>query len=466
MSIELTRALLDRVEEALAQANGGGPGRERPGARDRVLALARLAGDDDRLTLAVPAYLGDALAAGALAGELPQGLVSRVSADLAQETGCSAESVALASFRSALAALAGVALPPLSAVEAALRILRACSPVVEASLWTADPGAAPRCVASVGAGAQSRRARAAAREVLASGIDRVGARVHVHGLAVLRFGHAYGALVVRARPADREAALVLAGEALPVLGAALERSFLLERSAARERSLVGASERRLSRLGFDIHDGPIQDVAALAADLRFFRQQLDRTLAVTLGKDLLLGRVDDFEARLVALDRELRELAHSLERSSAAERPFGDALRSQIAAFTTRNDITVKLDLRGDASSLTTSQRLALLAVVREALVNVRDHSGAREAAITVSISRSHTRATVVDNGRGFDVEQTLVQAARRGRLGLIGMSERIRMLGGRLQLESRPGGPTTVSATLPRWEAEAGALVAGTNAA
>ena len=53
----------------------------------------------------------------------------------------------------------------------------------------------------------------------------------------------------------------------------------------------------------------------------------------------------------------------------------------------------------------------------------------------------------------GFDVERTLVRAAHRGRLGLVGMAERVRLLGGRLAVDSRPGGPTTVSATIPRWE-------------
>jgi signal transduction histidine kinase len=58
----------------------------------------------------------------------------------------------------------------------------------------------------------------------------------------------------------------------------------------------------------------------------------------------------------------------------------------------------------------------------------------------------------VTDNGRGFDVERTLVQAARKGRLGLVGMSERVRLLGGRFDLQSSPGGPTTISAKIPRW--------------
>jgi len=49
-------------------------------------------------------------------------------------------------------------------------------------------------------------------------------------------------------------------------------------------------------------------------------------------------------------------------------------------------------------------------------------------------------------------VEERLLEAARAGRLGLVGMGERIRLLGGRFEIESKPGGPTRVRASLPRW--------------
>jgi signal transduction histidine kinase len=58
----------------------------------------------------------------------------------------------------------------------------------------------------------------------------------------------------------------------------------------------------------------------------------------------------------------------------------------------------------------------------------------------------------VIDNGTGFDVEKTLVKAARDGRFGLIGLHERARLLGGASNIDSRPGRSTTISVTLPRW--------------
>jgi signal transduction histidine kinase len=71
---------------------------------------------------------------------------------------------------------------------------------------------------------------------------------------------------------------------------------------------------------------------------------------------------------------------------------------------------------------------------------------------VTVGAGPEELRAEVTDDGHGFEVEPTLVQAARGGRLGLVGMSERVRLLEGRLDVESRPGGPTRIAATIPRW--------------
>jgi hypothetical protein len=71
--------------------------------------------------------------------------------------------------------------------------------------------------------------------------------------------------------------------------------------------LVQASERRLARFVFDLRAGPLQSIAALAEDVRLFRSRLP---VVVLDRDgqRVLGRVDDLEERLVALDDELRKL--------------------------------------------------------------------------------------------------------------------------------------------------------------
>ena len=89
---------------------------------------------------------------------------------------------------------------------------------------------------------------------------------------------------------------------------------------------------------------------------------------------------------------------------------------------------------------------------MHEALSNVVRHSGAEHASVVVEANATQLSASITDDGQGFDVERVQDEAAKAGRLGLVGMRERVRLLGGTLELTSREGGPTTVHATIACW--------------
>jgi two-component system sensor histidine kinase DegS len=232
----------------------------------------------------------------------------------------------------------------------------------------------------------------------------------------------------------------------------VEREHLLEHSALREQMLLASSERRLMRLGFDLHDGPIQDVLALAADVRLLQEQV-YPFVLESHREQAYGRFDDLTARLVELDRQLREIAHSLETKSVVSRPLGEILHREIDSFSERSGIRAELEIRGDPDSLSSAQRITVFRAIQEALANVREHSGATSVSVRVRARRSAIELQIVDDGIGFEVERALAKAAQRGRLGLVGIAERVRMVGGTFEVDSRPGGPTTLKLTLPRWE-------------
>ena len=89
--------------------------------------------------------------------------------------------------------------------------------------------------------------------------------------------------------------------------------------------------------------------------------------------------------------------------------------------------------------------------MIGEALSNAREHAGASEVSIAVRIGSSAVEGSITDDGRGFDVERDVPDAVRRGRLGVIGMVERVRQLGGDCRVESLPGRGTRVSLSFPR---------------
>lgn len=215
--------------------------------------------------------------------------------------------------------------------------------------------------------------------------------------------------------------------------------------------LEAALERRLSRLRFDLHDGPQQDVHLLAQDLRLFRAQLAPMIEDHPDRDRVLGRLDDLDAQLLALDTDLRRLS-TAARSRLVEESLGEALAQITDGFHQRTGIAPRTEISGDVDGLTDSQRIAVLSVVREALSNIQRHSEAERVEIRISAGVEAIVVEIHDDGSGFNPEVDGVQAAQRGRLGLLGMRERAEMLGGRTEIRSAPGGPTVVSASLPRW--------------
>jgi signal transduction histidine kinase len=369
---------------------------------------------------------------------------------LASLFGADPDSLALELFVGAVRAPQLLELPPLVALEVQLSMLLALTPVVEASLWLRDSTGRPSCMIAIGRTATTRRFRATALRALdGTGADS-GERGMIIGVPVRRWQSPWAALV--ARVGTRSTADVALEEAGAAMSPVMERDFLLERSAAREHSLVNASEKRLGRLGFDLHDGALQHVAALGAEIRSIRRGVCETLPEPI-RSSSVSRMDEVDNRVRELDRVLRELAHSLEPASLLRRPLPRVIESEAAGLTERTGIEVDTHIVGDFGGMTASQKIALIRVVQEALTNIREHSNAANVSITIVAARGRVDAQIEDDGDGFDVTRTLLDAAQRGRLGLVGSSERVRLLGGTFDIRSRGGGPTRVSLSLPRWQ-------------
>jgi signal transduction histidine kinase len=130
-----------------------------------------------------------------------------------------------------------------------------------------------------------------------------------------------------------------------------------------------------------------------------------------------------------------------------------ESVKRDATRLAERFGFDVEVEVSGTFERLSSSQRICVVRVVHEALVNVGEHSAATSARVSLSNERGATVVRVVDDGKGFQVEGTLVRAAKRGRLGLVGMSERARLLGGTLDVRSAVGGPTEIRLVLPEWQ-------------
>ena len=345
-------------------------------------------------------------------------------------------------------------LPPASTLQVQALLVAAAVGSEDVSIWvTSEPASKLACAARTVGERPARRAETAARLAIETGVaSTLGSRSPFLAVPVAEFGLAHAALVVRlATAGQRDDGQRLAASAGPRLAVALERSRLLERSEQRERALVEAAERRLVRTGYDLHDGPLQDVVGLAEELRLLAADFVPLVQKPSRTSVRQG-LDSVREQVSRLGDDLRDIAQSLETSAASRQPLDQLLARAASSITRRTNIVSRFDVRGDLSGLTDSQRITLYRVVQEALANVAEHSGASNVAIRVSGSSSAVTVTIADDGHGFDPSLRLEAAVGVGRLGLVGMAERVRLLGGLFRLTSAPGRGTTVRVVLSRW--------------
>lgn len=389
-------------------------------------------------------FLGEAIVAIAVEHRLEPGEARVAVTAAADELGLPPEAAAFAVFRRSLASKEFAQLPPAGAAELALTLLVELAPAAAGSLWILDAAGSTTCLVSHGKTPRSRRLREVAKAAL-DGVTTGSSQVHVR--VAERWDRPYAALVARGRGAESEHLEEYLDEAATALAPLLERVSLFDRRVQREHDLVAAGERRLLRLGLDLHDGPLQEIVALAEEIRTASTQISAVVPDDF-RERVSGRFNDVHARLGALDESLRQIAHSIRSTTAVARPVADAVEAELVAIEGATGIAVDLQVEGDLSSLSDSQKIVLFRVVQEALSNVRKHSEAEKVSVVLRSRRTFVDLTVTDDGSGFDPRRLDTD-----RLGLAGISERVRLLGGALDIETTPGAGTTVRATLPQWK-------------
>jgi PAS domain S-box-containing protein len=205
---------------------------------------------------------------------------------------------------------------------------------------------------------------------------------------------------------------------------------------ARQRALealLSAQEEERARISRDLHDGVGQALTALGLGLNAALQNPSREALGAL-KQLVSQTLEDVRR----ISRDLRPALLDELGLEAAARRFARELAESSGLEV---DLLVHLPER-----LTRQQEIVIYRVLQEALNNVVRHARAAHASVVLTATRARVQLTVEDDGVGFDVRSP----SREGCVGLLGMRERLELLGGSLRLESAPGRGTTVSARLP----------------
>lgn len=220
-----------------------------------------------------------------------------------------------------------------------------------------------------------------------------------------------------------------------------ERALTRSREDLRELTgqLLTAQDDERKRIARDLHDDYNQRLAAVAVDLQ------------VLGKSLpaaMQGQVAAIQKQVEALSDDVHDLAYHLHPSLLDDVGLEVALRDLVQTFGQREHIGVKVSFHQVPRQLSKAIATCLYRVAQESLRNVAKHGKASEAVVTLSGSRFGLGLSVSDTGKGFAPDRP-AEPNHQG-LGLKSMQERLRLLNGVFNVQSRLGCGTKVCAWIP----------------
>jgi two-component system NarL family sensor kinase len=220
-----------------------------------------------------------------------------------------------------------------------------------------------------------------------------------------------------------------------LLSIAIERARLFAQSTQ-----LGIIEER-NRLAREIHDTLAQGLTGIALQLEsadaILEAGTDPTkIRQTVQQALALTRSNLEEARRSVLD---------LRAAPLEERPMVEALTALAQAYTTGKNLQVEFSVTGGSRPLPVRIEVGLYRIAQEGLTNIARHAQTQQVKMELAATPEQVRLIVEDDGQGFDPAQI-----PSGRYGLIGLNERVKLLGGNLRLESSPGEGTRIEVTIP----------------
>lgn len=238
--------------------------------------------------------------------------------------------------------------------------------------------------------------------------------------------------------------------AASLIKASEDKEILLGELRAKEQlrdtlitKLMTAQEDERKRISRELHDETSQALTSLMLTMRVLAEDAPNQEQ----KDaLLLGR--DVAANIL---REVRDLAIELRPPALDDLGLVAAIERYSEKFAMRHGLDIDLSTSGQQTSVDDQIAVALYRIVQESLNNVVQHSGATTVSIDITFQPDQIMVTIADNGRGIS-DSDLIRAQKEHRLGLYGMSERVELLQGKLDIRQSTQGGTELFIAIPQF--------------
>jgi len=210
------------------------------------------------------------------------------------------------------------------------------------------------------------------------------------------------------------------------------------------QQITRAEEEERKRISRELHDETIQALVVLS-------RQLDGL--ASSGKGLSQGNsllLENLRQQTNNIMQGVRRLSQDLRPAALDRLGLLSALEWLASDVAEYSGIATKVSVLGTERRLPEEAELVLFRIAQEALRNVWRHAKATQAEVVVEFDERKTRITVSDNGKGFKLPGTIGDLARDGKLGLAGMQERARLLGGSITVQSEPGRGSSITVEVP----------------
>jgi signal transduction histidine kinase len=228
------------------------------------------------------------------------------------------------------------------------------------------------------------------------------------------------------------------------IGVAIENARLYESMRFYVQEITRAQEDERQRIARELHDETIQMLIVLSRRLEALITPSEPMSETT-------------RQRLRSLQELIRNTSGGIRRFVRELRPptldhlgLVATIEGLTRDLAEKDELEAELRATGDVRRLTSEEELVLFRIAQEALSNVRRHSAASQVIVRLGFYPDKVLMAVDDNGRGFHVPERMDDLVSMGRLGLIGMQERARTLGGTLTIQSEPGRGTVVTVDVP----------------
>jgi len=223
----------------------------------------------------------------------------------------------------------------------------------------------------------------------------------------------------------------------------LESEFMQKKLRSLTRQILTAQEDERRAISRELHDEVVQTLVGINVQL----SALDT--AASAGIRPLRAKIASTQRLVEKSVNVVHQFARELRPAVLDDLGLIPALHAHMKIVAEREKLKIRLTAFAGVEALESAKRTVLYRVVQEALTNVARHAQASIVNVSISKIPGAVRLEVHDNGKSFQVQETL-SPTRNKRLGLLGMRERIEMVGGTQTIESAPGRGTTVCAEIP----------------